>query len=83
MTEHITRRVKDELTNAAPGDEIFVDDKAALTVKSNNEQIVAGRNGYDYVVEVDGRDVSVVLMDTGRVEESKEIETNGVSVLQN
>jgi hypothetical protein len=80
---HVTQSTAGELRNAEPGDEVFIDDKMPLTVKKNANGIHlwATRNGYDYMIEVVGQEVTVELMDTGRVQQSREIVTDCVSVL--
>jgi hypothetical protein len=80
---HVTQSTADELTNAEPGTEIFVDDKAPLTVENNANgvHLWASRNGYDYMIEVVDQEVTVELMDTGRVDKKSEVETDCVSVL--
>jgi len=80
---HVTQSTADELTDAEPGTEVFIDDKAPLTVETNSNgvHLWASRNGYDYMIQVAGQEVTVELMDTGRVEETSEIETDCVSVL--
>lgn len=79
---HLTQRCKDGIETASAGASIFIDDKAPLTVQNNTDEgIHATRNGYDYIIQIEGRDCTVELMDTGRVDESKEIEVESISVL--
>ena len=80
---HITESRKNELESASVNDEVFVDDKMPLTVKSNtNGDIFATRNGYDYVIWIEDQNCTVELVDTGRVDEQKKVNVETISVLK-